>query len=326
MTDSAWTGGGTGSPGAFSLDTTALRPRGFDGFRHEWETQVGDAFPLPAFGPDTTVDIRVKGRATQVRDAAICDVNAASVLRSTDPGDFEDGMRMCVVRRGSWTLDGPGGTHTISAGRFQLRHVGAASDFATTPNTSAKIVALPAASLKPLLGNRIVTGSANSAEMRMFVAHTNMLHNTMADLGAAGVQAAHSALLELAKGVARHRFDDKEPLLASALAQAAKDLADGRLADPALSSATLARDLNVSVRTLQRAFSAGGESVSAYIRLRRLEEARLALTAGSGRRLSVSEAAAHWQFADSSHFIRSFKRLYGRTPTDYVRGPGGRQD
>jgi AraC family transcriptional regulator, positive regulator of tynA and feaB len=86
----------------------------------------------------------------------------------------------------------------------------------------------------------------------------------------------------------------------------------------------LARELSVSVRTLQRAFTTGGESVTTYIRHRRLEEARLALTAPAGR-LSVSGLAAHWQFADSSHFIRAFKKRYGRTPTDYARStlPGG---
>jgi AraC-like DNA-binding protein len=80
----------------------------------------------------------------------------------------------------------------------------------------------------------------------------------------------------------------------------------------------LARELNVSVRTLQWAFTAAGESVTTYIRHRRLEEARLALTAPAGR-LSVSDLAAHRQFADSSHFIRAFKKHYGRTPTEYAR-------
>lgn len=132
------------------------------------------------------------------------------------------------------------------------------------------------------------------------------------------MQAAHRTLIELAKAVARRRVDDAEPQLAPALAQAAKDLVDSHLADPELSGTMLARELNVSVRNLQRAFAAVGESVTAYIRQRRLEEARLALTAPSGR-LSVSELAAHWQFADSSHFIRAFKKHYGRTPTEYAR-------
>jgi AraC-like DNA-binding protein len=145
-----------------------------------------------------------------------------------------------------------------------------------------------------------------------------MLYETAADLGPAGVQAAHGALIELVKAVARRRVDDTEPQLALALAQAAKDLADNHLTDPELSGTMLARELNVSVRSLQRAFAAAGESVTAYIRQRRLEEARLALSVPSGRP-TVSELAAHWQFADSSHFIRAFKKHYGRTPTDYAR-------
>ncbi|MFD9187312.1 helix-turn-helix domain-containing protein [Streptomyces phaeochromogenes] len=147
---------------------------------------------------------------------------------------------------------------------------------------------------------------------------SNMVHATMADLSPAGVEAAHGSLIELAKAVALHRFDDVEPRLAPALAQAAKDLANGQLADPELSPPMLARQLNVSVRTLQRTFATTGESATAYIRHRRLEEARLALTTPSGR-LSVSELAAHWQFADSSHFIRAFKKRYGQTPTEYAR-------
>jgi AraC family transcriptional regulator, positive regulator of tynA and feaB len=118
--------------------------------------------------------------------------------------------------------------------------------------------------------------------------------------------------------VAIRRFDDVEPGLAPALVQATKDLADSHLADSELSVLMLARELNVSVRTLQRAFAAVGESVTAYIRQRRLEEARLALTVPSSR-LSVSELAAYWQFADSKHFIRAFKRHYGQTLTDYAR-------
>lgn len=116
-------------------------------------------------------------------------------------------------------------------------------------------------------------------------------------------------------------FDDAERRLAPVLVQAAKDLADGRLADPGLSPAMLARELNVSVRTLQRAFAVTGEPAAAWVRRRRLEEARLALIAPSGRP-SISELAAHWQFADSSHFIRAFKEQYGRTPTDYVGTTG----
>ncbi|MGW7045725.1 helix-turn-helix domain-containing protein [Streptomyces avermitilis] len=35
--------------------------------------------------------------------------------------------------------------------------------------------------------------------------------------------------------------------------------------------------------------------------------------------MSVSELAAHWQFADSSHFIRAVKGRYGQTPAEFAR-------
>ncbi|MFC4608362.1 AraC family transcriptional regulator [Streptomyces maoxianensis] len=40
-------------------------------------------------------------------------------------------------------------------------------------------------------------------------------------------------------------------------------------------------------------------------------------------RPSVSELAAHWQFADSSHSIRAFKTQYGQTPAEYARSSSG---
>lgn len=116
----------------------------------------------------------------------------------------------------------------------------------------------------------------------------------------------------------RREFDDVEPRLAPALARAAMEIADARLTDPELSPASLARQLNVSVRTLHRAFAAAGEPVAAYIRRRRLERARLELAAPL-RRPGVAEVAARWQFADSSHFIRAFKNQYGQTPAEFAR-------
>ncbi|MEU2618370.1 helix-turn-helix domain-containing protein [Streptomyces sp. NPDC007157] len=294
----------------------------FDAFRSGWETEIGHDFPLPTFSPETTRDFRVKSRATTVGNVAITDLHGASAIRTEGPlGGIEGQVRMYVVQHGSWTLGAPLARteQTVPAGQFLIRHIGRPLHFETVPNTTAKVLVLPAAMLKPLLGERqSVCGPADSAEVRLLVAHSNMIYETVADLSPAGVQAAHSTLIELAKAVARRRFDDAEPQLAPALAQAAKDLADSRLADPELSGTMLARELNVSVRNLQRAFAAAGESVAAYIRRRRLEEARLALTAPSGR-LSVSELAAYWQFSDSSHFTRTFKKHYGRTPTEYAR-------
>jgi AraC family transcriptional regulator, positive regulator of tynA and feaB len=317
-----------GSRGAFFLDSTVSRAGrpGFDAFLRAWETRIGDGFRLPGFSAATAGDFRVRARAARVRDVAIVDIHGVSALRTDGKlNGIEDQVRMFVVRRGAWTIGGPldRGDHTVSAGQFLLRHVGRPMDFQTLPGTVVKVLVLPATVLRPLLGNRSVSGPVDSAEIRLLTAHANTVEVTAPDLGQAGVEAAHSTLIELAKAVARGRFDDAEPLLAPALAQAAKDLADSRLADPGLSPAMLARELHVSASTLQRALASVGESAAAYIRQRRLEEARLALTAPSNR-LSITELAAYWQFTDGSHLTRAFKKRYGQTPSEYARstGPG----
>ncbi|WP_083970843.1 helix-turn-helix domain-containing protein [Actinoplanes awajinensis] len=48
------------------------------------------------------------------------------------------------------------------------------------------------------------------------------------------------------------------------------------------------------------------------MRRRRLDQARRALLAPTGG--TVVEIAARWQFAESSHFIRTFRRYCAQTP------------
>ncbi|RPE39128.1 AraC-like DNA-binding protein [Streptomyces sp. Ag109_O5-1] len=315
--------------GAYSFDTTASAGA-YDTLLAKWDSQIGNAFRQPAYTRDTTDDFRVKGHAARVLDAAIIDVDSASAIQTAGtPDGREEQVRLYLVRRGAWTLgEVPDrGEHTVASGEFLLRHIGRPSSFRVAPHTTAKIVVLPAATCGSLLSYRSIVGPADTAEVRLLTAHAQTVHDTVTGLSPAGVQAAHSTLIELAKAVVMRKFDDVEPLLALSLAQAAKSLTDSHLTDPELSPAMLAGKLNTSVRTLQRAFVASGESVATYIRNRRLEEARLALTAWS-RRLTVSELAAHWQFADSSHFIRAFKKRYGQTPAEYARStrPGPRGD
>jgi AraC-like DNA-binding protein len=256
-----------------------------------------------------------------VHDVAITDIHAESPTQTAGklPGT-EDQVRMWVVDRGAWTIGGSPGPrqYTVPTGQFLLRRVGRPSHFHIAAHTTAKLIVLPAAALTPLLGNRAIAGPTDSAEARLLVAHASTVQATAPDLSQAGLQAARSTLIELAMAVARGRLDDTEPQLAPALAQAAKDLAERRLANPDLSPALLAHELHVSVRTLQRAFAATGEPAAAYIRRRRLEEARVALTSPSNH-LTITELAAYWQFADSSHFTRAFKTRYGQTPTEYAR-------
>jgi AraC-like DNA-binding protein len=322
------TSGSTGARSFFADVTDSGTARdGFDAFTREWLAQVGEAWPLAGLDVDRSTDFRITLRSVKVHDTWISDFySAAYVGRTTAERRGDDSVMIHLMRRGSWRFawsDGQDVDVTVPAGSFVVRDDGPPSLFDVAPGSTADVLILPASAIRPhLRGGRPVLGSAGAAEARVLLAHARTAAETAGDLTPAGLRAARDALLELARGTMAGGFDDAEPQLAPALARAAMELADARLTDPGLTPATLARQLNVSVRTLHRAFAAAGEPVAAYIRRRRLEQARLELTAPlspSARRPGVSEVAARYQFADGSHFIRAFKARYGQTPAEFAR-------
>jgi AraC-like DNA-binding protein len=301
--------------GTLSVDVRGAHA--FGDFTREWEAQMGRSFPLAPLTPATVADFRVRSHGVRIRDVMFNRVESRSAIRTVGGVvGAEDHVRLWIARRGAWLLGARQGSELeVPAGRFAAQG-GRLSHFAATAHTDVQVLVLPADAL-PRMRGRMASGSAGAAEVRLLTAHADMIHKTLDELGPAGVDAVRDTLVELSRAVVLGELDDVEPRLAPALAQAARELADRQLTDPGLCPETLARKLNVSVRTLQRAFAADGQSLSAYIRDRRLEEARRALTS-TGRRASVSEIAVCWQFADSSHFARVFRRRYGQTPSEYA--------
>jgi AraC-like DNA-binding protein len=86
-------------------------------------------------------------------------------------------------------------------------------------------------------------------------------------------------------------------------------------ADPTLTPATIAAQLNISLRQLYRAFN-GTESPAARIRRRRLERAAEILAARSGPG-HVERVAIECGFASAEYFSRAFRREFGLSPRAY---------
>jgi AraC family transcriptional activator of tynA and feaB len=322
----------TGRPGkTFFADITPSTARdGLAAFRREWDSRIDQPWPLPGYSIGESGDLRVKVRAVKAHDVVLLDVcNYGGSFTGRTTGDRDNGDRVLahLMRRGAWHFARPNGrgeTVTGPAGSFIALNNGPPSLVEVDPGATAKVLTLPASVLAPLMGGRQIVGSAHSArsaEVRVLMAHANIVCETVHDLTPAGVRGVRDALLELVRGTLMREFDDVEPRLAPALARAAMEIADSHLADAELSPSSLARELNVSVRTLHRAFAAAGESAAAYVRRRRLDQARLELAAPSGRP-GVSEVAARWHFVDSSHFTRAFKKQYGETPAQFARSSG----
>ncbi len=85
--------------------------------------------------------------------------------------------------------------------------------------------------------------------------------------------------------------------------------------DPNLTPASIAAQLNISLRQLYRAFN-GTESPAARIRRRRLERAAeiLASRTGPGH---VERVALECGFASAEYFSRAFRREFGLSPRAY---------
>jgi AraC-like DNA-binding protein len=99
------------------------------------------------------------------------------------------------------------------------------------------------------------------------------------------------------------------------LAVLAMQFVHSRLEDPELTSAMIARQLGVSLRTLQATFHRSPGPLAEWIRLLRLERTWIDIGASSADTpLDVSALGARWGFRSRDHFARAFLRHYGVHP------------
>jgi AraC-like DNA-binding protein len=103
----------------------------------------------------------------------------------------------------------------------------------------------------------------------------------------------------------------------AALLLSIDDFLTRRLRDPGLSPAAIAAAHHISVRYLHKLYAgrAGGPSVAATVRLRRLEGCHRELADPFGTHRAVHQIAAGWGFRSESHFSRLFKATYGVSPS-----------
>jgi AraC-like DNA-binding protein len=89
------------------------------------------------------------------------------------------------------------------------------------------------------------------------------------------------------------------------------------LHDSELTPQRAADFLGVSVRTLHSRFKQIGQSFSRWVVDERLKACCAALRDKNQRGLNISEIAYRWGFNDLSHFNKSFRARFNRTPTEW---------
>ncbi|MBU2959978.1 helix-turn-helix domain-containing protein [Citreicella sp. C3M06] len=92
------------------------------------------------------------------------------------------------------------------------------------------------------------------------------------------------------------------------------------LPDPELTPDSIARAMGISRSYLYALFADGGETVSGFVRSRRLQAAYELLVGDAKGGLAISEVAYRTGFRSAAHFSRSFSRRFQATPRDIRAG------
>lgn len=111
---------------------------------------------------------------------------------------------------------------------------------------------------------------------------------------------------------------------AGGLRERAVALMRERRGEPGWRADGLAAQLQVSLRSLHRAFTDAGETVMGRWRLERITHACELLGQPRLARLNMAEVGRRCGYADASHFGRDFQRVTGSTPQRWLRERHGR--
>jgi AraC-like DNA-binding protein len=89
------------------------------------------------------------------------------------------------------------------------------------------------------------------------------------------------------------------------------------IADPALCPAKVVAHFGVSVRYLHKVLEEGSRSFGRLSLERRLERCAKDFARADADPGTITEIALRWGFNDMSHFSRTFRQRFGKTPRDY---------
>lgn len=99
----------------------------------------------------------------------------------------------------------------------------------------------------------------------------------------------------------------------------ARQFIESNLASPDLTPHAVAVALRISPRYLRMLMAEDGDTVSALILRRRLEECAKRLASPVWRGRTITDIALAWGFNSTAHFSRVFRERFGMSPRDYRR-------
>lgn len=96
----------------------------------------------------------------------------------------------------------------------------------------------------------------------------------------------------------------------------ARAIIQARLKDSDLTPDSVAAELRISRRALNKLFEKEGLGPMEYVILERLEQAARDLSSPMQRSLSVTDIAFRWGFKNTSHFAKRFRQHFGKMPSE----------
>ena len=236
-------------------------------------------------------------------------------------GDAGAAVVLHLQHHGRARYSRPGVEAELAAGDFVLSAADAGYRFDLTAGHELLVVEMPRAPLEarlPQLERHFCRRNrTDSAGGRVF--HEFLLSLWRhGDLGAtdpewqAGIAGVLADLMGMAvrapQAPAARSGRGAGPLAARVLSAV-----EARLCDPELSTRSLAEELGVTPRTVQKVFAGMATTPSAHILHRRLDRAADLLR--GDRRQSVTDIAFGLGFNDSAYFTRCFRRHFGTAPS-----------
>jgi AraC-like DNA-binding protein len=242
------------------------------------------------------------------------------IRRPEQARDGNDGLFMIIVRAGGFRVVQQGEAHHLAPGDAALFDNRRENEFHSLEEGETWSISLPREALRHLV--RDIDGSieqripAAHPTLRLLVGYLETLFSLdevnepelagvhVADLvaSALGPRKDTQSLIE-ERGVRAAR-------LRAVLEAIAKDAANSDL-DPGC----IAAGLGFSVRYLHRLLQDSGKTFSEHVLDRRIENALRLLRDPRLVGRKISEIAMDCGFADLSHFNRSFRRRFGKTPS-----------
>lgn len=313
-------------PGRSVLDCRDLRPRErFDA----WSAAIDGSFvPLHAVGPDAGSRESFTGglisqplggtSVSTVMGSAVRVSRTAREIAKADPGFIKLGFQL----RGYSVITQDGRDAALAPGDFALYDTTRPYVVDSDDVFRMFVVMFPLESLHLDRGFlRDFTALRFSGRTGVGAIASRFLAEMSRQLDEGALKGAlplSDAVLDLVAATIAERVESAGGLTEDAHRRALRARIESyiaaHLSDPDLSVTGIAAEHHVSVRYLQKLFEQQHDTVSGWIRRRRLEASRRDLASAS---TPIASVGIRWGFADAAAFARAFRQEFGMPPSHY---------